>query len=447
LAWLPDGLALVTVDRSSPKDGCGLFLLSVDAGEKQRLTVPAPGAGHDDAPAVSPDGHWLAFSRGNKLSQIYLLELTPDHKVKGQPKQITFDSQPANSPAWTPDGRSIVFTSGPPAQNGSLWRVAVSDGHPGVPERLPFLGEQVHDLAISPHGNRLVFSRSTGGEEIWKIDISARNGIGRPISLISSTGFDEDPQYSPDGKRIAFKSTRSGRFEIWVTNSDGSNPVQLSNSIGTGSWFPHWSPDGKTILFNSDPEGHAEMFLVSSHGGTTTRLTRGAGQNWAGSFSRDGKWIYFASDRTGESQIWKMPAHVNGSEGTAIQVTRNGGVYAIESPNGKYLYCLRRVAGTASPLVKVPVNGGKEIVVLPSVFLLNFAIADEGIYFVPEAVQKRYSIQFLSFSSGKVRRIAEIKDPSWVLAVSPGPKADVRSILYTQGRVGVRNLMLVENFR
>jgi hypothetical protein len=93
------------------------------------------------------------------------------------------------------------------------------------------------------------------------------------------------------------------------------------------------------------------------------------------------------------------------------------------------------------------VEGGEDIPVLPSVFYLNFAVAEEGIYFIPIPTQNQYSIQFLNFSSGKITHIADIGNPGWVLAVSPGPNSDERSILYTQGRPGARNLMLVENFR
>lgn len=162
--------------------------------------------------------------------------------------------------------------------------------------------------------------------------------------------------------------------------------------------------------------------------------------------SRDGRWIYFVSDRTGRPQIWKIPVRANVGEAKAVQVTRNGAVNGmIESPDGKYLYCLKD--GTLGPVTKVPAEGGEETPVLPSVFRSNFAVAEEGIYFVPSPTQNRYSIQCLSFSSGKITRVADIGMPLWGLSLSPGPKIDTRSILYTQSRRFDWNLMLVENFR
>jgi hypothetical protein len=129
----------------------------------------------------------------------------------------------------------------------------------------------------------------------------------------------------------------------------------------------------------------------------------------------------------------------------AVQMTRKGGIFGIESPDGKYVYYVGE--SNPSPLMKIPVEGGAEIQVLPSVVHGNFAVADEGIYFIPAPNQKRFSIQFLSFASGKTTRIADIRDPGWVLSVSPGPRGASRSILYGQHEPFTANLMLVENFR
>src|SRR4051794_33456596 len=74
---------------------------------------------------------------------------------------------------------------------------------------------------------------------------------------ISSTD-DYHPQYSPDGSKIAFASRRSGKEEIWVVNSDGSSPVQLTSFNGPATGCPRWSADGKSLAFDSRADvGHA----------------------------------------------------------------------------------------------------------------------------------------------------------------------------------------------
>ena len=83
--------------------------------------------------------------------------------------------------------------------------------------------------------------------------------------------------YSPDGKRLAFASTRSGSEEIWIANRDGSNPLQLTSMGGPQCSNPQWSPDGRTILFDSRREGSADLYLLQPDTGKLTRLTRRSG--------------------------------------------------------------------------------------------------------------------------------------------------------------------------
>jgi Tol biopolymer transport system component len=127
------------------------------------------------------------------------------------------------------------------------------------------------------------------------------------VELISSSRFQADQQFSPDGKRIAFSSDRSGSFEIWVCNSDGSSPVQLTSFGGAYTGTPHWSPDGRWIAFDSRPGGKAGVFVISSEGGEPRRVTEGNWDDIVPSWSRDGKWIYFSSNRGGDKELWKVP--------------------------------------------------------------------------------------------------------------------------------------------
>jgi len=76
-----------------------------------------------------------------------------------------------------------------------------------------------------------------------------------------------DQDISSDGQKITFRSNRSGSFEIWTCDSDGSNPIQLTLLGAPNTGTPRWSPDGRQIAFDSRKEGHADIYVINAEGG------------------------------------------------------------------------------------------------------------------------------------------------------------------------------------
>src|SRR5262249_54248208 len=227
-------------------------------------------------------------------------------------------------------------------------------------------------------------------------------------------------------------------YEIWVCNRDGSGTMQLT-SLGSQSAFPRWSPDGERIAFDSIAEQQYDIYVISANGGKPQRLTSDPSTDGVPSWSFDGKWIYFKSNRSGEDQVWKMPS----GGGEAVQVTHKGGTMALESPDRKSIYYMKTEG--PSSLWKVPVGGGEETEVLASVARRSFAVVDKGIYFISlPSCSSDYSIQFFSFASGKINRVAAAgKSPPYSFAVFP----DEQSFLYSEYDSSGSDLILVENFQ
>jgi len=440
LTWTPNGESLIVSDRNSDSGQLCLFLLSVESGEKRRLTSPSEKAVIDSQPAFAPDGRTLAFIRESSTAgarDIYLLPLSENLQPIGEPKRLTFDSQMTFRPVWTAEGREIVFSSGP-VLSPHLFRIAASLS--GKRQRLAAVGEDGSEPAISHRRQRLVYTRELRDENIWRVEVSGPDGtISAPIKLISSTRVDREAQFSPDGKKIVFSSNQTGNFEIWTCDSDGSNAQRLTSLVGY-CIDPQWSPDGEWIAFSS-LKIRWEFYVISANGGKPKRLSSSPANDGGARWSRDGKWIYFQSDRSGENQVWKMPA----GGGEARRLTTMGGIWgglwALESPDGQWVY---HSHGNNS-LWKVPRDGGEDTQVLESVDWNAFGIVKEGIYFIPKPdAAGRSSIQFFNFSTKKIRSISTIKSPIFAnLSVSP----DGRWILYTQADQLGSDLMLVENFR
>jgi Tol biopolymer transport system component len=253
--------------------------------------------------------------------------------------------------------------------------------------------------------------------------------------LIFSTRPDSAAQYSPDGKRIAFESERSGVHSIWVCDAGGSNAVELFSRAGANCGTAHWSPDGQRIAFDFNPEGNSDIYAIRATGGMPIRLTTDPAADWAPTWSRDGKWVYFQSKRTGRDEVWKVSA----GGGEAVQVTRNGGEMALESMDGKSVYYQKEHS-----LWKMSVSGGEESQILQSVSWRAFFPVKEGIYFIPNSGSaQKSSIQFLSFTTGKVKTVTPISgSPDEGISVSP----DGKFILFSQSDGTGSDLMLVENF-
>lgn len=456
LAWSPDGNSLVLSHKDSPNEPAALFVVAIDSGEKRRLTFPPSptisDASGDTNPAFSPDGRTLAFIRMVDLHpKLYLLPISDTVKPAGAAKEKPLGSLGGTegflqgfTPVWTEDGRQIVLSR----WRQGLWRVGISGSGARFeePQQLPF-GENACCPAISRRGHLLAYSNAVFHFGIWRMAASAgpRAADGATVgrlsrSFISSTQSDLAPQFSPDGRRIAFVSARSGNFEIWACNRDGSSPRQVTSLHGPVVSTPRWSPDGRRISFDSDAEGAFDVWVIRADGGKPVRMTTHPGNDGNPSWSHDGRWIYFDSARTGEQQLWKMPAE----GGEAIQLTRDGGWAPLESPDGKFLYYTKYLVDTS--VWRVALDGGQTAAkVLDGLSnYINVALVDKGIYFVPiQAGASGSSVQFLDLQTNKITRIANFERPAGDgLALSP----DGQWILYSQIDKSSAELRLVENF-
>jgi Tol biopolymer transport system component len=435
MSWSPDSEWLAVSDRG------GIFLVARETGEKRQLTASPPLASAGDrSPAISPDGKRLAFFRD---SELYLVPT-----AGGEPQLLVASNTQSWSPAWTPDGREILFLS---ARSGgsklSLWRVS-ADG--GAPKQVEAAGQNLDSFALSRQGQSLAWTQTSGDQNIWRMEWT---GVAEPRQapqsarlLISSTRVESGLQISPDGKKIAFGSDRSGSFEIWVAESTGEHPIQLTSFNRSITGSPHWSPDGRQIVFDSRAEGRGDIYVISAEGGPPRRLTTDPAEDVAPSWSRDGASIYFCSTRSGSHRLWKMPA----TGGEAVMITKQGlgGHECVESPDGRFLYYqkLRLVPG----IWRVPVAGGDETLVLDhhrAGYWRHWTVVEQGIYFATAERPEQPLIEFFSFATGRVTHVATLQkgiDP-WTsgLAVSP----DGRWLVWSQVDQVGNDIMLMENFR
>jgi Tol biopolymer transport system component/predicted Ser/Thr protein kinase len=442
LSWSPDGKFLAMVDRA-PNESAGIYLVSIETREKRRVTsTPREYAG-DFLPSFSPDGKSVAFARerSNFTDDIYVLPLTAQGSAVAAPWRVT--SEPTNITGldWTSDGRSLVFSVSASGDYGNELRIIPVAG--GQPEPLLGVSETGFAPSVSRHATRLAYERFVGDSNIWRLPGPRSNQrMQPPEKWIASTEPEGEPQYSPDGKKIVFSSSRSGTRELWTSEASGRQPAQVTSFGGSLLGSPRWSPDSHWLAFDAPKSGNSHIFVVGADGGAPRLLTQAGTNNVRPSWSSDGKWIYFGSNRSGEWQVWKAPAQ----GGDAVQVTKGGGREAYESADGKLLFYSKY---QKSGVWSIPVEGGQENQVLEKGRQSIWALARDGICFFDWKDALHPVMQFYSFSDRRSRTLHEFPQGTNfdVAETAISVSSDERWILFTQIDRAGSNLVLVENFR
>jgi dipeptidyl aminopeptidase/acylaminoacyl peptidase len=168
--------------------------------------------------------------------------------VRGEPEPMTTPSRTSGWVSLSRDGRELLYVSSD--QRSSIQRLGFDPvrGRVSEPPRAVFQGSRViYTQDISPDGEWIAFSNLGGQEDLYVVK---HDGTGYR-QLTDDRFHDRGPKWSPDGKRIAFYSDRSGRYETWAIRPDGSGLEQLTKTTGPSRWMPEWSPDGK-LLATSD---------------------------------------------------------------------------------------------------------------------------------------------------------------------------------------------------
>ncbi len=448
MSWAPDSSTLSISRREASPAPYSIYALAIASGHMQQITFPPANSVGDLYGAYSPDGRWLASVRC--LVASCDLYVTPAEG--GSSRRITNDHAWIRGVAWNLDGRELIYASD---RRGfyNLWRVSVTSA--AEPQQVAGTGDDEYYPAISrrPDGQfRLAYEHHLLDTNIWEIDRLKPQSAPRPI--LSSTRIDSSPQFSPDGRKLAFVSDRTGRLEIWTADSSGSDAAQLTYLRSEECGSPHWSPDGKTIVFDALTEDGRTIYTVPENGGTPRRLI--SGQNLGRpTWSRDGRWIYFhdAPQRTGVQDVWKIASDSGGTaQREPIRVTTGGGKEAVESVDGRTLYYIRD-----TDLINMPASGGVQSVVLRGAVHDGWwAPTGEGIYFVDvyagkpsgqAAPRDARAVRFFNFQTRKTLEIGAIRAPLFLprpdFCVSP----DGRYILYGEVDVSNVDIRILDGFR
>jgi dipeptidyl aminopeptidase/acylaminoacyl peptidase len=302
-------------------------------------------------PHFSPDGSTIAYvvttvdqKQNRRRSEIWSVPVDASRPATA----LTTAPQSSNSPRWSPDGRAIAFLSARPMPGDAasdtprtqVWLLPLGGGEP---RRLTNLLNGVSAFQWSPDGLKLVAVGRGGPSDtakspsdvrhyahanykfndsgwfddkrthLWVVDVKT----GSAAQITSGDDWnDADPQWSPDARKIAFVSDRTGKAfdmgrntDVWVIDAAGGALTKISDHT-SGDNSPRWSPDGQTIAFlSSVPEkSHPKIWLASSNGGAPSKLAADGvdlipgGLRWA----EGGTALYFETGFKGTSQLFRV---------------------------------------------------------------------------------------------------------------------------------------------
>ncbi len=290
------------------------------------ITLPAPALGRDWRLGVHRASdeveRWITGQRGIASTRIAY--------IRGQSIRV-IDSDGANeitvptdqngfSPAWGPDGATIVYST----FGNVVSRIVLIDLATGRSRTLATAARNTLFITpeFAPDGKSIVFSRSSDtGSDIYTVGLT---GSDMPRRLSDGKGTENtNPTLSPDGRRIVFVSGRLGHPELYIMDSDGTNVGQLTEYDFADNNYrsdPDWSPDGRSIAYQERLRGRFQIRTIPAAGGTPKLLTS-EGENQQPSWAPDARHLVFTSTRSGVPQLWVLDVE----SGRVRQLTKSAG--------------------------------------------------------------------------------------------------------------------------
>ena len=308
LAWTADSKWICFTTRPKKSESrAGLVLLSPENGESRPMFSTADRSTSDSSPAFSPDGRWMAFARFAfpYNSTILLQRLSPGLQPDGDPIAVRGAGTNPLSPVWTQDSRSLLFLDRLPSR---LFQAEISDVQSMRPARQIYVASgHLDGLSFGGPEPRLCSSAIPSGTDLWAVSLKGISaGARAPRKILESKASQYHPEYSPDGRWLAFGSDRDGSMQAWIASANGDHPRQLTHLTNHILGFPRWSPDSQWISFHARVPTNAEVYVIRVADGVLRQVTHGVPGIAAPSWSADGRYLYGLGPHNGTAFLFRI---------------------------------------------------------------------------------------------------------------------------------------------
>ena len=298
-----------------------LYIADLDS-QQERVLVTSKGPDWIRAFSLSPDGKKVVLATGETDSSRQTIKISEVDVEKAQARLLVEPNWYAvRQLEWLPSGDGLLICARESATtNPQFWRMSYPDG------ALRKLTADLNNylcFSINANANAMIAVASTLASHIW---ISPNIAGNKAKNVADGRGT---IVWTTDGKIVYNAASLTG-VDLWIANSDGTDPKQLSFNAGYNDW-PSLAPDGR-IVFHSNRTGAQHLFRMDPDGSNLVQLTNGYAERNA-AVSPDGKWVYYNSSES--SLLWKVP--LDGGE--PVQLTNEYAAYPSISPDGKLVAC------------------------------------------------------------------------------------------------------------
>jgi Tol biopolymer transport system component len=393
-----------------------------------------PGGRYYRSPRWSPDGRWIAYEQGDGV-RFDVFTVRGDGGAP--PVQLTQDSSLINGLSWTPDSRAVVYSSSrqgtlPYLPRFGLWESSLSGGPPVALTADEASYDQPH---LHPSGT-LAASRRLMQSDLWSfpVDGPPAENVRRAVRITRQTGQVRTPTVNPEGEEVAFLSDSGGHSNLWVMEpaSAGLRQITHEQDPDVAVGVPIWSPDGRSIAFVSSRGNVGLVFglwLVNPDGSGLRNL---APRGWGAAWSDDAQWLYYVDGPT----LKKMPA----GGGAAVTV-RSGPVRnLIGVRDGTLYYVVERPLVDGRPDFEIraatPEDGPSRLLArvdaarVASWQIVNPSLSPDGAWVaLPLTDGFTTNVWALSTSTGQWRQLTAFGDRATLIVRRVSWSADGRSIV------------------
>ena len=358
-SFSPDGRQF-TYTRLSPDLTESQLHVAATEGDERRVIATRPSSeAFMDGPSWSPDGNLIAIG---SAGSVFLVSV-----ATGEIKPVTQRQWDyVGRVVWFKDGSGLALTGRAKGEDkAQIWHVSYPSGET---RRITndLLDYDLTSISVTSNNRSMVTVQQQATSSIWVVpdlDASrARQLIARANSEDGVTGL----AWTPDG-RIIYTSRVSGHINLWGTDREGSNTLQVTNSIASDS-LPCVSADGRYVVFASNRSGRRELWRADIDGSNEKQLTT-SGRVSTPTFSSDGRWVIYAKAEDGvsrETDLWRIS--IDGGSPTKLTNVKFAG-YPTVSPDDKLIAFYKfDTQDRKTKAVIVPLEGGAPVKTLEYTF-------------------------------------------------------------------------------